>query len=76
AMLDRIDGYLNMPERDRRIFSLRSRLNAFEGQYGGLSEDLYDALSPYIKGGQLALQQIGSDEAERITRQIRAKLMP
>lgn len=76
AMLARIDDYLNMPERERRIFSLHSRLNAFEGQYGGLSEDIYNALSPYVKGGQLEFQQISNDAAERITRQIRAKLMP
>ncbi len=76
TMLDRIDAYLNMPERERRLYSLKSRLNAFEGQYGGLSQDLYEALRPYIHGGRLDLDKISSDEAQRITRQIRAKLMP
>jgi len=76
TMLARIDAYLNMPERERRLYSLQSRINAFEGQYGGLSEDLYDALSPYIKGGRLDLEKIPNHEAERITKHIRAKLMP
>jgi len=76
TMLDRIDAYLNMPERERRLYSLKSRLNAFEGQYDGLSQDLYEALRPYIHGGRRDLDKISSDEAQRITRQIRAKLMP
>jgi len=76
SMLKQIDAYLNLPERKRRLYSLKSRLNAFEGQYGGLSEDIYNALSPYIKGGGLNRDEIPNDAAERITKQIRAKLMP
>ncbi len=76
SMLKRIDAYLDMPERERRLYSLKSRINAFEGQYGGLSEDIYNALSPYIKGGGLNLDEIPSGEAARITKHIRAKLMP
>ncbi len=76
SMLKRIDAYLDMPERERRLYSLKSRINAFEGQYGGLSEDIYNALSPYIKGGGLDLDEIPSGEAQRITKHIRAKLMP
>lgn len=76
TMLDRIDAYLNMPVRDRRLYSLKARLTAFEGQYGGLSEDIYNALSPYISGGRLNLDQIKNEAAEHITKQIRARLMP
>jgi len=75
-MLNRIDAYLEMAERDRRLFSLQARLNAFEGQYGGLPEDIYNALCPYIRGGQVDWQNIGISAAEQITRQIRSKLMP
>ena len=76
AMINRIDAYLGMPERERRLFSLQARLSAFEGQYGGLSEDIYNALSPYISGGQLDWERISNTEAEQLARQVRAKLMP
>ncbi len=75
-MLERIDGYLNMPEKQRRIFSLKSRLRAFEGQYGGLTRELYKQLQPYIKGGDLDLSGITPEEAVHLTRQIRSRLMP
>jgi radical SAM superfamily enzyme YgiQ (UPF0313 family) len=76
AMIKDIDAYLSLPDREKRLFSLTSRLQAFIGQYGGLTEDIADTLHPFLKKGRLDLSQASDTEVERITSQIRSKLMP
>ena len=76
AMIYEIDGFLSLSPRDKRLFSLESRLRAFVGQYGGLSRDLARALGPYMKGGGLDPGGIPTPEMDRLIRLIRSKLMP
>lgn len=76
AMLAEIDRYLMMSERDKILFSIISRLQAFNGQYGGLSADIYDAVSPYLNKGTLDFSSASNDKLIRIIRLIRSKLMP
>jgi len=76
AMLREIDQYLALSDRDKLLFSAESRLRSFVGQYGGLSDDIYRSISPYLKGGSLDLSRASDTEIEGITRLIRSKLMP
>jgi hypothetical protein len=48
----------------------------FLGQYGGLSEDISCAISPYLKGERVDFSSASDSETEGIIRLIRAKLMP
>jgi len=76
AMIQEIDEYLALPEREKRLFSLNSRLQSFIGQYGGLTEDMACALHPFLKDGRLDVSQASATEVEKITSLIRSKLMP
>jgi len=76
AMLKRIDEYISLSGRDKRLFSLNSRLQSFMGQYGGLTEDILDALTPFIAKGRLDFSRASDVEVEGITGLIRSKLMP
>ncbi|MDY0188061.1 MAG: radical SAM protein [Syntrophus sp. (in: bacteria)] len=75
-LLKIIDGYLDLPEQSKRIFSLDARLRSFLGQYGGLPEDLYALLSPYVRDGELDMSRCPHDTLEGITCAIRSRLMP
>jgi radical SAM superfamily enzyme YgiQ (UPF0313 family) len=75
-LLKVIDDYLALSERNKRIFSFNSRLSSFLGQYGGLSEDLYEMLSPYIKDEGVDMSRCPDDRLENIIRKIRSRLMP
>jgi hypothetical protein len=46
------------------------------GQYGGLSEDISGAISPYLKRERLDFSNASDGEIVGIIRLIRAKLMP
>ena len=76
AMLREIDQYLALSYRDKLLFSADSRLRSFVGQYGGLSEDISGAISPYLKRERLDFSNASDGEIEGIIRLIRAKLMP
>ncbi|PKL17002.1 MAG: hypothetical protein CVV49_13265 [Spirochaetae bacterium HGW-Spirochaetae-5] len=75
-MLQVIDSYLSLSRREKLEFSVKSRIESFMGQYGGLTEDIYAFLSPYIKGGMLDISDAGDKKLIEITTVIRGKLMP
>ncbi|HPJ35309.1 MAG TPA: radical SAM protein [Spirochaetota bacterium] len=75
-MLMAIDSYLSLSEREKIEFSLGSRIESFMGQYGGLTEDIYGLLAPYIKEGRLDVSNAGDERIKDITAVIRGKLMP
>ena len=76
AMLREIDQYLALSDRDKLLFSADSRLRSFVGQYGGLSEDISGAISPYLRRERLDFSSASDSEIEGIIRLIRSKLMP
>jgi radical SAM superfamily enzyme YgiQ (UPF0313 family) len=75
-MLRIIDAYLSLTGREKLEFSLRSRIESFMGQYGGLTEDIHAVLSPYIRRGMLDISDAGDSRLIEITTIIRGKLMP
>lgn len=75
-MLRIIDSYLALSEREKIEFSLRSRIESFMGQYGGLTEDIYSMLEPYIRSGILYIDNTEDEDIIDITSAIRGKLMP
>ena len=75
-MLSVIDSYLFLSPREKIEFSLRSRIESFTGQYGGLSEDIYSMLSPYIERGRLDIDNADDSSLIEIITCIRGKLMP
>lgn len=76
GMLKVIDDYLELPEREKIIFSLSSRLQSFVSQYGHVSGDILDAIKPYVRNGAFDPSRAPNEELQRITRLIRSKLMP
>ncbi len=76
AMLREIDQYLALSHRDKLLFSADSRLRSFVGQYGGLSQDISRAISPYLRRERLDFSSASDREIEGINRLIRSKLMP
>ena len=75
-MLSVIDEFLDLSPRGKLAFSLESRLRSFCGQYGGLTEDIMNAVAPYVRSGRIDISS-GSDEQVTATiRLIRSKLMP
>ena len=75
-MLFEIDSYLELSKRQKLEFSLRSRLNSFTGQYGGLTEDIYSMLSPYMKNDKLDISKANDKSLSQIISLICGKLMP
>jgi len=75
-MLSVINTYLDLSPREKLEFSLSSRLNSFMGQYGGITQDIYKLLMPYIVKGSIDTSIIPHEDLKRITRHIRSKLMP
>jgi len=75
-MLQIIDSYLALSEREKIEFSLRSRIESFMGQYGGLTEEIYSMLEPYIRSGMLYIDNTEDEDIIDITSAIRGKLMP
>jgi biotin synthase-like enzyme len=75
-MLRVIDSYLALSPREKIEFSIRSRIESFMGQYGGLTDDIYSMLSPYINGGRLNIDNAVDETLIGITTSIRGKLMP
>jgi len=75
-LLQAIDDYLALGEREKRVYSFHSRLHSFLGQYGGLPEDLYEILSPYFTDEGMDLSRCPDDRLVSLTRTIRSRLMP
>jgi hypothetical protein len=76
AMLDVIDAYLSFSPHQKKIFSLQARLEAFEGQYGGFSEDIYAKLKPFISNNTLDIAAMPETETDALILLVRSKLMP
>jgi hypothetical protein len=76
AMLARIDGYLGLDSRSRAEFSLRSRLDAFLGQYGTITGAIAARIAPYVRNGTVNVETMPDDELHGLTRYIRNRLMP
>lgn len=75
-MLAQIDDYLCLGPRERIEYSFRTRLAAFAGQYGGLSGELMDALSPVLKDGRLDPGPASDAELKQMTAFVKSRLMP
>ncbi|MBS3731511.1 MAG: radical SAM protein [Desulfobacterales bacterium] len=75
-MLAVIDEYLSMEPRQRIEYSLRSRLAAFAGQYGGLSDEVLSAIAPVLKDGSLDLGQVPDGDLKQMTAFVKSRLMP
>jgi radical SAM superfamily enzyme YgiQ (UPF0313 family) len=75
-LLKIIDDYLALSARNKLIFSFNSRLLSFIGQYGGLPEDLYEIVSPYIRGESIDVRGCPDEMLESLIRKIRSRLMP
>lgn len=76
AMLREIDQYLALTKRQKLLFSVESRLHAFVGQYGGLSDDISRSISPYLRGERPDFSRASDGEIEGMIKLIRSKLMP
>jgi len=76
AMYRIIDQYLDLTDRGKLEFSLMARLTSFQGQYGGLNQEIFTALQPLIFGEQLNLAVASDNELDHLIRLIRAHLMP
>lgn len=76
AMILMADRFLDMPDREKRVFALESRINAFMGQYGGLTRDIYQALYPYVQGGTADFSDMPDHDIDQLISVIRARLMP
>lgn len=75
-MLFQIDAYLDLPLRSKLEFSLSSRINSFVGQYGGITEDIYRLLIPYLNKDGLNYSAMSDEYLIHITKYIRSRLMP
>jgi hypothetical protein len=75
-MLSEIDSFLELPAREKVIFSAQSRLQSFMGQYGNVTKDIYQTIAPFICDGKLNLKEMPDDGLESLITLIRSKLMP
>lgn len=75
-MLATIDSYLDLTMREKLVFSLSSRIRSFIGQYGGITQDIYSALSPYLKDRTVAMHNMPDEALKSTIALIRSKLMP
>lgn len=76
AMLQKLDDYLRKTKREQLEYSLNARLGAFMGQYGGLTEDIYSLLTPFIKDQSLDTGAMSDSVLADSIRLIKSKLMP
>ena len=75
-MLDEIDRYLDRSPREKLEFNLKSRLNSFISQYGGLSGDILELFRPYVRGDHADFSAIPEEEIRGMTDYVKGKLMP
>lgn len=75
-MLAVIDDYLHRDPRGRIEYSLRSRLESFAGQYGGLSPEVAEAIRPVIRGNRLQPEKASDGELRHMIAFVKSRLMP
>jgi len=75
-LLKIIDDYFALTDCDRLIFSFKSRLMSFPGQYRGLTENIRGIIAPYGTDKGNNLSTCSDDTLESIIRMIRSRLMP
>jgi hypothetical protein len=75
-MLHTIDHYLSLSGREKLEFSFTSRLQSFMGQYGGITEDIFQEISPYLDETSIFFDNADDEDLHRGIRLIRSKLMP
>ena len=75
-MLAVVDEYLSMPPRQRKEYSLQSRLAHFSGQYGGLSDEVIKVISPVIRDNSLDFSRASDEEIQSMTAFVKSRLMP
>jgi hypothetical protein len=71
-----IDNYLALSSRNKLVFSFRSRLMSFQGQYGDITEDIWRILAPYMTDNGIQVGACSNNTLQTIIRIIRSKLMP
>ncbi len=76
AMFRGIDEYLALGPRERIEFSFWSRLRSFMGQYGDLSAEIIDAISPMIRGSEIDTSRADDLYLQKTIQFIRSRLMP
>lgn len=76
SMLKIIDNYLSMDKRQRIEMSFMSRLESFYGQYGGLSNEIVQRISPVIEGSGINLSKASDNDVKGMTAFIKSRLMP
>ncbi len=76
AMLKTIDGYLALSGREKLEFSLESRLRSFVGQYGMVTEDIVEKVSPFILDGGIRYSDASETQLRESISLVRSKLMP
>ena len=76
AMLGVIDQYLELPQREKLEFSLKSRLQSFIGQYGALTPDILNEIGPHVKGNRINMSRFPNSKMKDAITLIRSKLMP
>lgn len=75
-LLKTIDNYLALSARNKLVFSFKSRLMSFQGQYGDLTEDIWEILSPYMTENGIQVSACSNSVLQNFSRIIRSKLMP
>lgn len=75
-MLETINEYLDLTPQDKLQFSLKSRINAFISQYGSLTFEILQKLSPYLKEGTINVADVPPDKIKELIKMVRSKLMP
>ncbi len=75
-MLAKLDEFLNLSQREQLIYSFKNRISAFLGQYGGLTQDIYQMIAPFLHGQDLDYGAMSNRNLKDSIRLIRSKLMP
>lgn len=75
-LLKVIDNYLALSARNKLIFSFKSRLMSFQGQYGDFTEDIWRILAPYMTDNGIQVSACSNSTLKNIISITRSKLMP
>ncbi len=76
AMFRGIDDYLALGPREKIEFSFWSRLRSFMGQYGDLSPEIIEAITPVITGSEIDTSRAEDSYLLKTIQFIRSRLMP
>lgn len=75
-LLKIIDNYLALSARNKLVFSFKSRLMSFQGQYGDITGDIWKIIAPYMADNGIQVGACSNNTLQTIIRIIRSKLMP